>query len=542
MDNSCGDGAFLCEVVRRYCEASIKSNRDADTIRHDLETYIHGIELDFEAVSKCISNLNNVINELNSILASSSQSSANIRKNKSSPPPNNKDSDVKKCRLPDNVKWDIKCGDALVLGVNYFGKMDYVVGNPPYVRVHHLSAITKNLDKSGVIWSGSDYDAVKQFCFAQRGMTDLYIVFFELGIKMLNPRGTLGLITPSSYFNSKAGTKFREYIRKHRVLNAVVDLQHFKPFNQINSYTAITIIDNKWLPIGLDSVKYFRYDSDTLSPVFIADISYEDIFINKGNMYLSKPEGLELLKDVEEFANANKNNENGCKITVKNGLATLADAIFIKSEVDFRSELGDYEFEKLYTNNHIINVVKGSTGKFYKSIFPYYDYNKPLSENYISEEYPKLYRYLLKHKPKLMQRDIARIFENVDDSWFLFGRTQGMRDVFSSKIVVNNMVKTINDIKVVEASVGVGVYSGFYAMFECEFPADACNSSKPATSLVTSNSSSQKRCSIVDVVRDILCTDEFISYVAALSRYKNNGYYTFSSIELQHFLLYRCRF
>jgi transposase len=65
--------------------------------------------------------------------------------------------------------------------LRYDNQMDFVIGNPPYVRVH-------NLDDS--------YDSVKSFSFANGGMTDLYLVFFEKGFQMLKPGGKLCYITP----------------------------------------------------------------------------------------------------------------------------------------------------------------------------------------------------------------------------------------------------------------------------------------------------------------------------------------------------------
>lgn len=43
IDNSCGDGAFLREIVERYCQQF-----HGKTLKRHLETYIHGIELDGE--------------------------------------------------------------------------------------------------------------------------------------------------------------------------------------------------------------------------------------------------------------------------------------------------------------------------------------------------------------------------------------------------------------------------------------------------------------------------------------------------------------
>ena len=46
IDNSCGDGAFLCEITNRYCKDYIAHNGSIQGLKEELEKYIHGIELD----------------------------------------------------------------------------------------------------------------------------------------------------------------------------------------------------------------------------------------------------------------------------------------------------------------------------------------------------------------------------------------------------------------------------------------------------------------------------------------------------------------
>ena len=175
IDNSCGDGAFLCEIVNRYCNAAIDKKISKVDLISQLENYIHGIEIDPVEHKKCIENLNAII---------------------------------KKHSIPMTVHWDILCADALKVD-KYTHKMDFVLGNPPYVRVH-------NLDDS--------FDATKEFSFAQSGMTDLFIVFYEIGLKMLNHTGILGYITPSSFFNSLAGKQLRKFLVQEKLIEKLVDL------------------------------------------------------------------------------------------------------------------------------------------------------------------------------------------------------------------------------------------------------------------------------------------------------------------------------
>ncbi|MFH7836250.1 MAG: N-6 DNA methylase, partial [Candidatus Aenigmatarchaeota archaeon] len=130
IDNSAGDGAFLKEIVIRYINAYIGSfGNNIITLKKHLETYIHGIEIDKDEYQKCINNLNAIAYQYGI----------------------------------ENVDWDILNLDALDTSV-FDGKMDYVVGNPPYIRIH-------NLYKNGQI------ENVKRFKFFSGGMSDLYIIF-----------------------------------------------------------------------------------------------------------------------------------------------------------------------------------------------------------------------------------------------------------------------------------------------------------------------------------------------------------------------------
>lgn len=63
IDNSCGDGAFLCCIVDRYCKDYITRNESIYGLKEDLERYIHGIEIDTIAYDKCLVNLDTIISK-----------------------------------------------------------------------------------------------------------------------------------------------------------------------------------------------------------------------------------------------------------------------------------------------------------------------------------------------------------------------------------------------------------------------------------------------------------------------------------------------
>ena len=429
IDNSCGDGAFLTEIVRRYCAFFLTQKQDLLKLKHELETYIHGIELDAVESDKCILNLNKVVEEYG------------ISK----------------------VKWDITNADTLTVD-RFNGKMDYVFGNPPYVRVHNLE---------------NSYETVKKFKFAEGGMTDLFIVFFEIGFNMLAKGGLMCLITPSSWLSSLAGTHLRQYICTHQKLSGVIDLEHFQPF-EATTYTFISRFSKSKKNSHID---YYTFDGEKRKAKFQEKLSYSDIQIGK-NFYFSKKEHLSLLNNI-------KTTYGYPYVSVKNGFATLADKVFI----------GDFDFTE-----GTIDILKASTGKWSKCIYPYDKKGKPLPLKDFMKN-TEAYNHLLSHQDKLSKsRDIED-----DKFWYLFGRTQALKDVSKVKYAINTLIKDKGSIKLECVPQGAGIYSGLYILTDIEF----------------------------ETIKQLVYSEDFINYVKLLKNYKSGGYYTFVSKDLEQYLNYK---
>jgi len=419
MENSCGNGAFLTEIVRRY-----KANYAGNELQKHLETFIHGIELDENSYKECLKNLDETAAEFG----------------------------LK------NVKWDIQNTDTLT--VDYFnGKMDFVIGNPPYVRVHNLE----------------NYDAVKKFKFAEGGMTDLYLVFFEIGFNMLKKGGKLCYITPSSWINSVAGSVLRQNISCHHNLVKLIDLGHFQAF-EATTYTMISLFEKDVIHETFEYQKYDTKVSETLK--------IEETLI--GNMmYLSDKKTLHELRNI--YTTASKK-----YVQVKNGFATLADSVFIGDKFPFE--------------NFLIPTIKASTGKWHLAFYPYDKNGKPQPKEKIFSDV-KISDYLENHKDELLKGKT----ENENPDWYLYGRTQALKDVWAQKYTINTILKDVKSIKLNSVPSGSGVYSGLY--------------------ILTSVNK--------EILAQIICNQDFINYISVLKKYKSGGYYTFNSKELEMYLNYK---
>ncbi len=428
IDNSCGDGAFLAEVVKRYCGRALNGGLNTNQLKKDLEQYVHGLDLDNEQCCLCRQKLDDVAQQF---------------------------------ELTD-INWDINCVNTLLTD-KYNEKMDFVVGNPPYVRVHNLT----------------DLNTVKQLSFSKQGMTDLFIAFFEVGLKMLKPNGVLGYITPSSYFNSLAGKALRKYLVENNLLCKLVDLKHNKVFNAV-TYNAISILskNNK-----NNEVKYYEYDLTKKECVLVDCLTPEDYFL-QDNFYFALKEKLKRLNSILNTPVCTK-----YKIEVKNGFATLADKFFIGDNLPF--------------DDYVIPVLKASTGKWKKCFYPYYAGKLVSSDELCKNKVIK--KYYEENIETLNKRKVED-----KNKWWGFGRSQGIKDVAKEKYALNTLVKDIKDIKLIFCAAGCGIYSGLYILTDIEF---------------------QK-------IKKAIISKEFIEYISMLGKYKNGGFYTYSSKDIKKYLEY----
>lgn len=430
IDNSCGDGAFLREIVRRYIIVSLENNIGLNIIEERLSKYIHGIDNDKIAFDSCVENLNKIAHEYGI----------------------------------ENVKWDLYNTSSLSFN-SFNGHMDFVVGNPPYVRVHNLD---------------STYDEVKTYMFANGGMTDLYLAFFELGFRMLKEDGVLCYITPNSWLNSLAADNMRKYILQHKNLVALIDLEHFQAFENATTYTMISQFKKSHKSEYFD---YYIYDGNGHNRIFVEQLSLNDVYIDS-YFYLSDKNHLEKIRKI-------KGQKTVKYVSVKNGFATLADNVFIGANIP--------------DSPITINVVKASTGKWYKCLFPYNKLGKPLTkEEIFSCEEVK--NHFLSNKEKLLKG------KKEYPSWYLFGRTQALADVFRPKLSINSLIRDVKDFKLIELNSGEGIYSGLYIITDYEIS--------------------------MSEIKNAIATPEFVEYIKTLKKYKSGGYYTFNSKDVEQYVNY----
>ena len=388
-DPSCGDGAFLVRLAERMCD-----KLPARDCRSALEN-ITGFDIDKGALEECRRRLDETLK-------------------------------AKGKRM--KIKWNLRCMDAADRAslAPYEGCFDYVIGNPPYVRIQHLG-------------KGRRERLQNDWVLARHGSTDLYIAFFEIGMFLLSCGGQLGYITPNTYAKTAAGRSLRQFILQQHAVSCLIDFGAHQVFKDATTYSLITVLNKN---SNAERFALYRYDGKAAvskGKVPVSCLSVDGIWILESEKTLAKIERTRI-----------RGRPLGAIADIHVGIQTLADSIFIldkkKEESDTVIVSGihgvDVRIETAITRP-ILKASVMKNGRDIKEriiIFPYIN-GKLIAEKHLMESFPLAYKHLSQHKAGLLARDKGR-FDPV--RWYAFGREFGLTTTFGNKLLTSGMNKKPN--------------------------------------------------------------------------------------------------
>lgn len=310
-----------------------------------------------------------------------------------------------------NFNWHKKITDKSL--VNGF---DYIVGNPPYVR-------TKNIDEE-------NKELLDNWIVTKSGNPDLYIPFFEIGMKFLSKNGTLGYITVNSFFRSVNARELRKFFQTNSFHIRIIDFKDAQLFVNKSTYTCICFIKHQ----KSDEIYYAKSNSKKIQDPEkenFNNIKYETLDHHNGWL-LSEDKTIENIKNIEESGT-----QLGKLYEIRNGLATLRNSIYIfkpKGEDEKYFQLKTKQKEYLIEKSICKDIIKPNILKnenelhevMGKIIFPYFINGKNIKlfkENYFKQNFPKAYEYLYNYREELAKRDKGK---REYEAWYAFGRNQAL--------------------------------------------------------------------------------------------------------------------
>ncbi|MHA1314789.1 MAG: Eco57I restriction-modification methylase domain-containing protein [Candidatus Helarchaeota archaeon] len=105
------------------------------------------------------------------------------------------------------------------------GGFDFIVGNPPYIRVHKQDKRTKSFLQKNYFVAKYDFD--------------IYVCFIELSLHLLKQHGILSFITSDKFLSRRYGKKLRTLILNNAILQEFVDISRCPDSFTVNTYPTI---------------------------------------------------------------------------------------------------------------------------------------------------------------------------------------------------------------------------------------------------------------------------------------------------------------
>ena len=315
------------------------------------------------------------------------------------------------------------------------GGFDALIGNPPYIRIQTMKE-----------WAPVEVELYKDlYRSAAAGNYDIYVVFVEQALRLLNKSGRLGFILPHKFFNAKYGAALRGLVAAGKHLAKVIHFGDQQVFADATTYTCLMFLDKAGAKecrfTKVDDLAAWRVDGKGTT----GDIPAEKIGATEWNFAVGPDAGvIDRLKAMPV--------KLGDIADIFVGLQTSADDVFILNHVGqsngamrLQSDLLAREIELEPDLLH--PLVSGQDVSGYPAlpsrqfiIFPYeIKAEKALLIPFerIEKEWPKTAAYLVENKKRLEDREKGK-FRGAE--WHRFGRSQNLGIQQRVKLCVPRLV------------------------------------------------------------------------------------------------------
>lgn len=295
--------------------------------------------------------------------------------------------------------------------------VDFVVGNPPYIRLEDVPDARTS--------------AYRSMCSTMGGRADIYIGFYEVGLRSLKPGGRLGFICADRWMRNQYGQKLRELVSCRFSVELVLTMHDVDAFHeQVSAYPAITVIRSavQGPAIVADATRAFGYEQAgefrawamTSDEVFLTRPSYHAArlphwFPGYDSWPAASPARLAMLEDLNDRLPLLEDETTGTRVGI--GIATGADKVFIT----YQGDLADVEDDRLLPLVMVRDIASGVLDWHGSYLVNPWTIRGGLVD---IDGYPRLASYFERHRDVLRERYVAvkqpnRWYKTIDkvDHW-----------------------------------------------------------------------------------------------------------------------------
>lgn len=213
-------------------------------------------------------------------------------------------------------------------------RADFVVGNPPYIRLEDVP------DDRMALY--------RDTCSTMGGRADIYVGFYEVALRSLKPGGRLGFICADRWMRNQYGRRLRHLVTSEFSLDLALGMHDVDAFDaQVSAYPAITLISNKEQgeAVAADTRRSFgpRQARD-FADWYLADgpasmttgafqaARMPHWFPDEDSWPSASPARLAVLEDLTERFRLLEDTRTGTRVGI--GIATGADKVFLTKDRD----------------------------------------------------------------------------------------------------------------------------------------------------------------------------------------------------------------
>ncbi|WP_412515629.1 Eco57I restriction-modification methylase domain-containing protein [Actinomadura madurae] len=297
------------------------------------------------------------------------------------------------------VQGWVSRGDFLLLQSSRAVGADFVVGNPPYIRLEDVP------DERMAVY--------RSMCPTMGGRADIYVGFYELGLRSLKPGGKLGFICADRWMRNQYGRHLRQMVNRRFSVDLVLSMHDVNAFHdQVSAYPAITIISNRpqGSAIAADTTRDFGPAQARALLAWSAQASADRVnaaeyhaarlphwFAGDDSWPAASPARLAMLEELSDRFRPLEDETTGTRVGI--GVATGADKVFITDRAD------QVEPDRLLPLS-MVRDARSGTLEWGGS----YLINPWTASGHLVDlgDYPRLRAYFQRHQAALSKRHIAK--------------------------------------------------------------------------------------------------------------------------------------
>lgn len=290
---------------------------------------------------------------------------------------------------------------------------DFIICNPPYVRLEHLSINERQNYRKKF------ETAVNRF--------DLYLLFFERALKFLKPSGRLVFLTPERFEYSVTAKALRRLMTNYHV----EELHHMSEdtFKGIKTAPAITVISN---------TKKNNIRNQHHNPLYTQITCRDGLGHNNVILPSEGSSWLPAINPTSQNIMGGSNHYSGYRLgdvcsRISCGVATGFDDAFIIDKDEVPDRLNPYTCSTVGGRD----LTKDGISISKRMLIPY-DHKGRLLPITTAEKFRSISHWLYKYKERLAKRTCVT---KKGKQWYSFHDTPSLRVIVRPKILYKDVTK-----------------------------------------------------------------------------------------------------